>query len=40
SLETRATVLLDLHRRLRLAWGFPPEEGMAFVTPSLARFNT
>ncbi len=40
SLETRAAVLLDLHRRLRLAWGFPPEEGMAFVTPSLARFNT
>jgi hypothetical protein len=31
--NTRATVLLDLHRRLRLAWGFPPEEGMAFVTP-------
>ncbi|WP_246287746.1 YkgJ family cysteine cluster protein [Desulfolutivibrio sulfoxidireducens] len=40
SLETRAPSLLDLHRRLRLAWGLPPEEGMAFVTPALARFNT
>ncbi len=40
SLEIRAPALLDLHRRLRLSWGLPPEEGMAFVTPALARFNT
>lgn len=39
SLHVRAEFLLDLHCRLRLAWGFPPEEGMAFVTPALARFH-
>ncbi|WP_246298882.1 YkgJ family cysteine cluster protein [Desulfolutivibrio sulfodismutans] len=39
SLQVRAEFLLDLHCRLRLAWGFPPEEGMAFVTPALARFH-
>ncbi|WP_428566354.1 MAG: YkgJ family cysteine cluster protein [Solidesulfovibrio sp. DCME] len=30
----------DLHGRLRLAWGLPPREGMATVTPSPARFGT
>jgi Fe-S-cluster containining protein len=31
---------LDLHGRLRLAWGLPPKEGMSFVIPSPARFST
>ncbi len=39
SLAVPAARLLDLHSRLRLAWGFPPEEGMAFVTPALARLH-
>ncbi len=30
----------ELHGRLRLAWGLPPQEGMPFVTPSPARFGT
>ena len=30
----------ELHGRLRLAWGFPPKEGMPFVTPSPARTGT
>jgi Fe-S-cluster containining protein len=38
-LGVQARHLLDLHGRLRLAWGFPPEEGMAFVTPALARLH-
>jgi hypothetical protein len=33
-------VALDLHGRLRLAWGFPPREGMPCVTPSPVRFGT
>lgn len=31
---------LDLHGRLRLAWGLPPKEGLPFVTSSPARFGT
>ncbi len=31
-----AVKLLDLHCRLRMAWGLPPKEGMQNVTPSLA----
>jgi len=30
----------ELHGRLRLAWGLPPKEGMSFVTPSPARFDS
>lgn len=39
ALGVKALHLLDLHSRLRLAWGFPPEEDMAFVTPALARLH-
>lgn len=39
-LDCAATTALDLHGRLRLAWGLPPEEGMPFVTPSRARSFT
>lgn len=34
--DVTAVRMLDLHCRLRMAWGLPPKEGMQNVTPSLA----
>ena len=39
-LDCTATTALDLHGRLRLAWGFPPKDGMPCVTSSRARSLT
>ena len=39
-LDSTEAQACELHGRLRLAWGFPPKEGMPFVTPSPARFGT